>query len=186
MTVESSMASSAGYSEKQTPRARSIPKLLEIALAFAIVFFPLVLVGTLLCLFVTIPKWTIHNPPESNAKLPVPPLNESVFTTKIFMNRVTSTTSWASNIGQFAASPFLLLFSFLVALDLANRHQDSDEEATRLLKNDQNVLFSWIVHRVWPARNTRSAYGTRIAGIGACIALVFTYVFVLKIASFSC
>jgi hypothetical protein len=184
MTVSSSMASSVEESEKQTANMRSVSRIFQIALAFATVFFPLVLVATLLCLFVTIPIWTIQHPPEENAYLPVNPLNESFFITKIFSNKVSLTSSFASNIAQFAASPFLLLFSFLVALELANRHQDMDEETTKLLQNDQKVLFSWTVHRIWRARNTKRASATRIAGVGALISLILTYVSVVGIVKF--
>lgn len=178
------MASSVEESEKQTAETNPVSRLFHIALAFATVFCPLVIVATLLCLFVTIPGWTIQNPPEENANLPVVPLDDEVFLTTIFSNKVTLTSSFASNIAQFAVSPFLLLFSFLVALELANRHQAIDQDVTKLLQKDQTYLFSWIVHRSWRVRNTKGAAGTRIAAFGALTSLVLTYVFILEIVKF--
>jgi hypothetical protein len=175
------MRSSAEESEKQTARKHSISRLFQIAFAFTTVFCPLVLVATLLCLFVTVPIWTIQNPREENKNLPIEPLDDSVFLTKIISNRVTLTSSFASNIAQFAASPFLLLFSFLVALELAKRHQAMDEGVTQLLRGDQSSLFNWVVHQSWRARNTKRVNGTSIAGFGALLSLVLTYVSSLEI-----
>ncbi|CAN9280556.1 unnamed protein product [Alternaria sp. RS040] len=117
--------------EKPTMRAHSIWRLFQIAFAFATVFFPLVFVATLLCLFVTIPAWTIQDPPEENANLPIDPHDESFLTTTVLINKVALTSSFASNVAQWAAVPFLLLYSFLVALELSNRHQVIDQDRQR-------------------------------------------------------
>jgi hypothetical protein len=139
----------------------------------------LVLVATLLCLFVTLPIWTIQNPPDVNANLPLKPLNDSFFITAILGSKVAFTSSFASNIAQWAATPFLLLFSFLVALELANRHETVDPDQTNLLRSHQQTLFSrTVLRRLWRARNTKRARGTRIAGVGALISIILTYVFV--------
>lgn len=168
------MACSDDESENITTGTHSVSRLLQIALAFAIVFFPLVFVATLLCLFVTIPTWTIQIPPQENVDLPVSPLDESFFATKVLMNSVALTSSFASNAAQLAASPFLLLFSFLVALELANRHEDVDQDVVKLLQGEPKFLFNWTLLRFWRARNAKMTSGTRIAGVGAFIALVLT------------
>jgi hypothetical protein len=173
-TATYSMAN-ADEPETRTAQRRSIPSLFHIGLAFATVFLPLVLVATLLCLFVTLPIWTIYNPPEEHNDLPIPPLNNSVFLTAIYSNKVTLTSSFASNIAQFAASPFLLLFSFLVALELSNRQHAKNEDTTKLLHGDHDPVS--ILLRMWRVRNTRRAKGTRIAGIGALLSILITYVF---------
>lgn len=175
MPTAKSVTSSANQFEKQqTGRTHSVARLFQIAFAFLSVFCPLVLVATLLCLFVSLPSWTISNQPEGDENLTVIPLKESVFLTAILSNQVTLTSSFASNIAQFAAAPFLLLFSYLVALELANRQQSSDQEITKLLQGDKNTLFSWTVHRFWRAEKTTGADGTVIAGVGALISLILT------------
>jgi hypothetical protein len=181
MAIPRSKVSSDEVSETQPARMHSFWKLLQIALAFVTVFFPLVFIATLLCLFVTIPAWTIQNPPQENVNLPFRAKNVSFLTTKVLMNRVAVTSSFASNVAQFAAAPFLLLFSFLVALELANRHELVDQDVTKLLQGDQRFLLNWTVLRLWRARNAKIAKATRIAGIGALISVVLTYVFVLGI-----
>jgi hypothetical protein len=176
---EKRIATTATYSTDTTTeelQTRSTPSLFHIGLAFATVFLPLVLVATLLCLYVTLPIWTIYNPPEEHNDLPVPPLNNSVFLTAIYSSKVTLTSSFASNIAQFAASPFLLLFSFLVALELANRQHAKNEDTTKLLHGDQDPMS--ILLRMWRVRNTKRAKGTRIVGIGALLSIIITYVFV--------
>jgi hypothetical protein len=179
MAVSSSMTLSAEEPEKQpVTRSHSVSTLLRMIPAFVIVFCPLVLVATLLCLFVTLPIWTIHNPPEENPNLPVLPLNDTGFLTAISINKVTLTSSFAGNIAQFAATPFLLLFSFLVALELANRHQTTGQDVTKLLGGDQSFFF--ILIRLWRARKIRKANGTKIAGFGALLSFVLTYVIVLR------
>ncbi|CAN9296677.1 unnamed protein product [Alternaria alternata] len=150
--------------EKPTTRAHSIWRLFQIAFAFATVFFPLVFVATLLCLFVTIPAWTIQDPPEENANLPIDPHDESFLTTTVLINKVALTSSFASNVAQWAAVPFLLLYSFLVALELPNRHEVIDQDMKKLLHGDQTFLLNWTVLRLWRARKTKIASGTRIAG----------------------
>ncbi|CAN9275286.1 unnamed protein product [Alternaria alternata] len=150
--------------EKPTTRAHSIWRLFQIAFAFATVFFPLVFVATLLCLFVTIPAWTIQDPPEENANLPIDPHDESFLTTTVLINKVALTSSFASNVAQWAAVPFLLLYSFLVALELSNRHEVIDQDMKKLLHGDQTFLLNWTVLRLWRARKTKIASGTRIAG----------------------
>jgi hypothetical protein len=169
-----SMASNADEPEDQAAQTRSISSFFHIALAFGTVFLPLVLVATLLCLFVTLPLWTIYDQPEENANLPITPLDSSVFLTTVYSNKVILTSSFASNIAQFAATPFLLLFSFLVALELANRHEANDEDTTKLLDGDQNPMS--VLLRLWRVRNNRRANGTRIAGVGALISIILTYV----------
>lgn len=176
MKDSSIVTSSVQESEYQTATPRSGRKLVQIAIAFATVFCPLVLVGTLLCLFVTLPTWTVENIAETNSDLPVTLLDDSVLWTQILSNDVTLTSSFASNIAQFAASPFLLLFSFLVALEVAKRHQDMDPAATKLLQSDQKF---WTVLQIWRNRRTQRGYGTTIAGIGALVSLCLTYVFAL-------
>jgi hypothetical protein len=177
MRIPSSMTSSADEPEKHTARKHSISTLLKIIPAFVTVFFPLVLVATLLCLFVTLSIWTIHNPPEENPNLPFIPLNDTGLLTAISSNKVTLTSSFAGNIAQFAATPFLLLFSFLVALELAHRHQAMGQDVTKLLGGDQSFYF--ILMRLWRARKTRRANGTKIAGLGALLSFVLTYVYIL-------
>ncbi|KAB2108361.1 hypothetical protein AG0111_0g2714 [Alternaria gaisen] len=174
MATSSSMACSDDESEKQTTRTQSSSKLLQIVLAFAIVFFPLVFVATLLCLFVTIPAWTIQDPSEEDMNLPFNTLDESFYSTKVLMNRVAVTSSFASNVAQFAAAPFLLLFSFLVALELANRHETTDQDTINLLRGDQRFFFNWTLFRLWRSRNTKITKGTRIAGIGALMSVILT------------
>lgn len=176
MAVSKSMTFSNDGCEKQTPRTHSFSGFVKIALAFSTVFFPLVLVATLLCLYVTIPIWTIHNPPEENADLPILPLDDSAFYTAIMQKKVVLTSSWASNIGSMAAAPFLLLFSFLVALELADQHQGTDQDVTTLLRGSISWWSSWAIIRSWRARNTQRAYGTRLACIGALLSLILTYV----------
>jgi hypothetical protein len=178
MLVSHSIASSDEEPEKRPARIFSVPKHLQIALAFTTVFFPLVSVATILCLFVTIPSLTITNPPEDNANLPVPPQDQYFFFTTVFSNKFTLASSFASNIAQFAAAPFLLLFSFLVALDLAHRNQAIHQDVPKLLRGDQKFLCKWAVLRLWRSGNTEITIGTRIAGMGASISLVLTYVLV--------
>ncbi|RII20070.1 hypothetical protein CUC08_Gglean001469 [Alternaria sp. MG1] len=161
--------------EKPTRRAHSIWRLFQIAFAFATVFFPLVFVATLLCLFVTIAAWTIQDPPEENANLPIDPHDESFLTTTVLINKVALTSSFASNVAQWAAVPFLLLYSFLVALELSNRHEVIDQDMKKLLHGDQTFLLNWTVLRLWRARKTKIATGTRIAGIGAFLCVILTY-----------
>jgi hypothetical protein len=111
IATSNSMACSDDESEKRITGTHSVSRLLQITFAFAIVFFPLVFVATLLCLFVTI--LTIQNPPQENVDLPVKPLDESFFMTKVSLNSV-ALTSFASNAAQLAASPFLLLFYYFL------------------------------------------------------------------------
>jgi hypothetical protein len=189
MEVSSSMASSADEPEKQTMRKRSTSGLLQttkklfgsalfqIAFAFTTVFCPLVLVATLLCLFVTLPDWTVQDPAEEDLNLPSRPLNTSVLLTRVLSNHVTLTSSFASNIAQFAAAPFLLLFSFLVALELANRHQVMDRDVPKLVPGDINSVYNWLASRSWRAEGSKRANGTRIAGAGTLVSLVLTYAF---------
>jgi hypothetical protein len=189
MKVPRSMASSVDESEKGSMITHSMSRLLQplrallnstlfqLALAFITVFFPLVLVATLLCLFVTVPDWTVHNPTKENPDLPFTPLDTSVLLTKILNNHVTLTSSFASNIAQFAAVPFLLLFSFLVALELANQHQTMDQEFPKLIHGDTHSVYNWLVSRLGRAEGSRRVNGTRIAGVGALISLVLTYAF---------
>ncbi|KAH7389682.1 hypothetical protein DE146DRAFT_791684 [Phaeosphaeria sp. MPI-PUGE-AT-0046c] len=171
MKEPNSIISSTEEHEDSNPRSRSAPRLVQVALAFAIVFCPLVLVATLLCLFITLPRWTAENVPETNPNLPVHPLDDSVLWTNIRTNHVALTSSFASNIAQFAASPFLLLFSFLVALEIAKRNEDMDPAATKLLQSNQKI---WTVYQIWRTRKTQKANGTTVAGLGALISLSLT------------
>ncbi|KAH3904871.1 hypothetical protein HBI56_226400 [Parastagonospora nodorum] len=168
------MASSAEEPKKQTARSDSVLAFFQIACAFAIVFCPLVILATLLCLFVTTPTWTIQHPLEENANLPIEALENSVFYTAVFMGKVSMTSSFAPNVAQFAVVPFLLLCSYLVALELANQHRDIGRDEARLLRGDQKALLDWISRRFCGARRTERADGTRIAGIGALIAFLLT------------
>jgi hypothetical protein len=174
MTFPISMASSAEEPKKQTTRPDSVLAFFQIASAFAFVFCPLVILATLLCLFVTIPTWTIHHPLEENANLPIKALDKSVFYTAVFMGKVSMTSSFAPNVAQFAVVPFLLLFSYLVALELANQHRDMGRDEARLLRGDQKAFLGWISRRFRSARRTERADETRIAGIGALIAFLLT------------
>jgi hypothetical protein len=176
MAVPQSTASSADDLSKLPPRSHSLSYFLQIGLAFATVFFPLFLIATLLCLFVTLPIWTLPNTFEENPNLPIRPVDSSFFLTLVLSNKVSLTSSFASNIAQFAAAPFLLLFSFLVALELAKGQEDVDQDTTRLVTWDPKFLLSWAVLRVWRKGNGRRARGTRVAGIGALISIVLTYV----------
>jgi len=163
-------------SDVQSEKDPSSPTTpLNVAIAFFITFFPLVIIATLLCLFVLLPDWTVYNPPQTNASLPIEPLGGSVFVTTVFSGKISLASSWASNIGQFAIAPFLLLFSFLVAYELANHHETSEEEcdsAKQLLRGGKTSLFKWVINR---ARN-RGAYakgkGIRAAAIGVTIAFI--------------
>jgi hypothetical protein len=83
--------------------------------------------------------------------LPFRAQNGSLLTTKVLINRVAVTSSFTSNVAQFAAVPFLLLFSFLVALELTNRHELMDQDVTKLLQGDQKFLLNWTVYRLWMA-----------------------------------
>jgi hypothetical protein len=181
MVISSSMASSDEESEKRIAKTHSVIRLFQLVITFAMVFFPLVLIATLLCLFVTIPAWTIRNPPEETPDLPITPLDQSFFSTMILMNRVQMTGSFASNVAQLAAAPFLMLFSFLVALQLANRPEAMEKDTTNLLRGDQKFFLNWAIRRVWRARNTRTTRGTRIAGVGALTSVVLRQVLTLKI-----
>jgi hypothetical protein len=97
--------------------------------------------------------------------------------TKVSLNSVALTSSFASNATQLAASPFLLLFFiFLVALELADRHEDVDQGVVKLLQGGPKFLFNWTLLRFWRARNVKTASGTWIAGVGVFVALVLTYV----------
>lgn len=96
--------------------------------------------------------------------------------TKVSSNSVALTSSFASNAAQLAASPFLLLFSFLVALELANRHEDVDQDVVKILQGEPKFLFNWTLLRFWRARDVKTASGTRIAGVGVFVALALTYV----------
>jgi hypothetical protein len=177
MAIPNSMPSSTEDISKPSSRTHSLSLLFQIGLAFATIFFPLILVATLLCLFITLPIFTIRNPPSNNHNLPIVSPDTSVFLTVVLNNKVSLTSSFASNIAQFAAAPFLVLFSFLVALELAKGQEEIEGDATRLLQGDPKFMVSWAVLRVW-RRDAKRARGTRVAGIGALVAVVLTYVFV--------
>lgn len=184
MANSRSMTSSDADYEKRAQGTHSFPRLIQIAVAFSTIFFPLIVVATLLCLFVTLPFWTIHNPPTENANLPILSLDGSAFYTATVAKKVILTSSWASNITQWAATPFLLLFSFFVALELANRQHAVHRDVTTFFRGDKNVLFSSTVFRLWRARDTKRANGARLTGVGALLSLILMYVFERKLPTY--
>jgi hypothetical protein len=175
--VASSATASVDNFEEQRIVPPSPARPLHIIFAFIITFVPLVLIAILLCLFVSLPYWTIYNPDPQNAALPIKPLDTSTFLTSVYSSKFILTVSWTSNIAQFATAPFMLLFSFLVAFELADRYQESDEEnetVKRLLQGDKSSLLAWVLRRFWHGKNNMRANGLRAAGVGALVSLILT------------
>lgn len=149
-------------------------KPVHLVLAFISTFCPLVIVASLFCLFFSYKDWTISNPPEENSALPINPLDGSTFYTRIRSSKVILTTSWTSNIAQFATAPFMFVFSFLVAVEVVNRHKTSkaeNDDAKGLLQGESGSLFSWIIshNRYHPRGNA-----IRVAAAGAFMSCILT------------
>ncbi|KAF2729659.1 hypothetical protein EJ04DRAFT_568418 [Polyplosphaeria fusca] len=177
-TFSSEVASVQQY-EKPKTWTQSLFGFFNIFGAFLITFVPLITVAILLSLFVVSPMWGVENPSEQNAALPVEPLNNAVFYTTVLSSNVILTSSSASNIAQFASAPFMLLFSFLIACELAKRRQVEERNTTRSLQSDKLSLWKWVIHRFWSGPHAVNGNGTRLAGCGALLSLSLTLLLVI-------
>ena len=72
----------------------------------------------------------------------------------------------------------------LQAAVVVNRHGVIEQDMIKLLQGDERFFLNWTVLKLWHARNTNIANGTRIAGIGALISMVLTCVFAPDIPIF--
>lgn len=155
----------------------------HILLACLLVLVPITVVTTLLIMFVSWARWTLYDPDYTRPDLPIARLDSSSFNTVVFASKVILVSSWSSNIAQFATAPFMLIFSFLVARDLASRPKlagaENEDEKGLLQRNNYNLL-KWLSggqHRS-TGQECIGRNATRIAGYGALISLFLTYVMV--------
>jgi hypothetical protein len=177
--------------EKTGDEAHEPSPLSHMAFAFSVVFFPLLAIPLILCAFI-LQGWpgywgvdlasasdSCHNLPGNRND------NGSYFYTTIALNYVVSTSSWSSNVAQFATGPFLFLFSFLVAsrfivhdgpvsgitsISMNNTHEEIPP-VRRLLAGRPDGVWQWLQDFLLNQRKARGST-VRFTAVGSILALV--------------
>lgn len=108
-----------------------------------------------------------------------------IVNTEIAVQYVLLTSSWLSNVAQFATTPFLFLFSFLVASRFISHGEpasdtilvqptDSYEKVStirRLLEGTLVVIWQWLKDFLLNKRNARGST-VRFTALGCILCLV--------------
>jgi hypothetical protein len=172
--------------EKTDDEVHEPSPLSHLALAFAVVFVPLLAIPIILCSFITHWGVDLASASESCHQLPGNTIDSgSYFYTTMALNYVVLTSSWLSNVSQFATTPFLFLFSFMVAARFVpQRKPDSDTPSfrptdirneiapiRRLLAGTTYSLWQWVKDFVFDERKARGPT-VRFTALGSALALV--------------
>jgi hypothetical protein len=182
-----------GDSGTQAPK---LSRRRDLALAFAMLFFPMLAIPLILLGFVL---YTHERPifsARASPELPVVAPNSSYhYYTDIPVGSFTLVGSWASTLAQFVAAPLMLLFSFLVAKAYLDDGWSKDNLAMEQLSTESDdrrkhldEVAKAIAHGAWKdvwegskvlvvgRKHFPKSYAIRIATVGGLISAVFTYV----------
>lgn len=174
------------HTEKDSNGVQERTPLSHLAFTFLIVFVPLLAIPLILCAFILQDwpgTWGVDLASYSGSCPGLPGdqnISHSYFYTQVALNRVVLTSSWLSNVSQFASTPFLFLFSFLVASRLfahdmsssdTSRKSDTYEISRRLLEGTPMVTWRWLKDFLLRRSYTKEST-VRIAALGSILCLV--------------
>jgi hypothetical protein len=177
--------------EKPGNKAQEPSPLYHLAIAFLVVFVPLLVIPLILLAYI-LKGWPgywgvdLASASGSCHELPGNQNNsDSYFYTTIALNYVVLTSSWLSNVAQFATAPFLFLFSFLVASRFI-LHGEPASDTTffgttdryneiypirRLLEGTPSGVYQWLKDFLLDKHNAREST-VGFTALGSMLALV--------------
>jgi hypothetical protein len=175
--------------EKTGDEVHERSPLSHLAIAFLVVFLPLLAIPIFLCAFITYWGVDLASASESCHELHGNENdNGSYYYTVIALQYVVSTSSWSSNVAQFATAPFLFLFSFMVASRfIPHREPNSDTTSIRatdtynetrpvrkLLAGRPDSVRQWLQDFLLN-RNKARGPTVRFTALGSILALALRY-----------
>ena len=154
----------------------------DLLLAFTLLFVPLLAIPLIFLAFVFYTTRHVTFPDKSTPRLPLNshPLSKSYYTT-VSAGSFTLVGSWASTLAQFVLAPFMALFSFYVAREIALKRGDGSEPLEmrnvmhEILRANPASIWQWLTYTVNPiqARKGERQYSLRpvhIAALGLTLA----------------
>ena len=160
-----------------------------ILLAFAVIFFPMLVIVTVLLVFVFKYQLLFLSLADGTPQLPihsVPPRN--AYYTTVDIGSYLLVSSGASNIAQIVVAPFMLLFSFFVAREIARPSEKNgstegpSELLLEIISGELSGAWHWLQHLTKGrerAVKERSGLGdrtVRLAALGLILSGLLRYV----------
>lgn len=130
-----------GGNPAERPQAPRLSRKRDIFLAFTIVSLPLLVIAILLLAFVFLAEREIPDNYTDNPQLPLLNLTSSdAFYTRKDAGDFLLVGSWASNFATLMIAPFMLLFSYAVAREVALQSAQNHENPGAWLPLLQEIL----------------------------------------------
>ncbi|KAI9661810.1 MAG: hypothetical protein M1821_009049 [Bathelium mastoideum] len=180
------MAKHTGRQEARIPSKSMHPRR-QILFSFVLLLVPLLGVSLIPIIFVFYKQFHFVFPENGNRDLRVvyPNRSSDAYFTYIGVGKVTLVSSWASTATQFVLTPFMFLFSFVVARELSQSGPDDSDvkgvsrmtawdDKTQdtfkgLLKGSGQDLSNWIYYIPLWRRKQGSFKPIHVAAIGALL-----------------
>ncbi|KAG7007782.1 hypothetical protein G7Y79_00008g024200 [Physcia stellaris] len=140
------------------PQVPRLSRKRDIFLAFTIVSLPLLVIAILLLAFVFRAEREIPDNDTDNLELPVNnSLSSDAFYTRKDIGDFLLVGSWASNFATLTIAPFMLLFSYAVAREVALQSDKNHENPSTGLPLLQEILrgLRWAYGIGWLRKRTR-------------------------------
>ncbi|KAI9684249.1 MAG: hypothetical protein M1822_005722 [Bathelium mastoideum] len=189
------MAKNTGRQEARIPSKSTHPRR-QILFSFVLLLVPLLGVSLILIIFVFYKQFHFVFPENGNRDLPTTYLNKSsdAYFTHLGIGKVTLVSSCASTATQFVLTPFMFLFSFVVARELSqpgldhsdakgvSRVTDWDDKTQDtfkgLLKGSWQDLLNWIYYEPLWRRKGGSFKPVHVAAFGALVSFALAILIV--------
>ncbi|OCL02135.1 hypothetical protein AOQ84DRAFT_424282 [Glonium stellatum] len=179
--IDASITEDSFTEDRATRQEASKP--IHLLVAFVVLFIPMVALPLLLIAFVYIPAYRQYFPNNGTPELPVnlSAVSNSSYYTYVNGTTITLVSSWAPNMAQFGTAPFMFIFSFLVAFELASERNHSathdNDILLGLLQGGWQGILEWIKSVLHGNRVKDRAI--HVAAIGALLSCIFSFLLIV-------